>query len=114
MLPFYEKGGYVGGVRLRGDDIINATNKKCIVEFLDGHITIGQLQKSNKSFSYKVCTLNKSAPKKPKTGESSLEIVSAAPILWHRTFFTRQRNQKNDWKSVISRAHGESSFKGVL
>ncbi len=95
MLPFYEKGDYVGGVRLRGDDIINAINKKCIVEFLDGHITIGQLQKSNKSLSYKVCTLNKSASKKPKTEASSLEIVSAAPILWHRTFFyTTKESEK--------------------
>ena len=87
MLPFYEKGDYVGGVRLRGDDIINAINKKCIVEFLDERITVGQLQKSNNSLSYKVSPLNKSAAKKPKTEESSLEIVSAAPVLWHRTFF---------------------------
>jgi hypothetical protein len=87
MLPFYEKGDYVGGVRLRGDDITNAINKKCIVEFLDERITVGQLQKSNNSLSYKVCPLNKSAAKKPKTETSSLEIVSAAPVLWHRTFF---------------------------
>lgn len=104
MLPFYEKGDYVGGIRLRGEDIFHALHKKCIVESLDGRIIIGQLQHSNNSHShvYKVCSLNKSPTKKPNgeelsfketslkedtLKESPLEIVSAAPILWHRTFF---------------------------
>lgn len=94
MLPFYEKGDYVGGVRLRGADIVHGINKKCIVEFLDERITVGQLQKSNNSLSYKVYALNKSAAKKPKTEEFSLEIVSAAPILWHRTLFYMTKDAK--------------------
>ena len=104
LLPFYEIGDYVGGVRLRGDDIINAVNKKCIVEFLDGFITVGQLQQSNNSPTYSLHSWNTRTAKKPKRKEfsfkehslkeCSLEIISAAPILWHRTFFYTKESEK--------------------
>jgi hypothetical protein len=86
MLPFYKKGDYVGGVRLKGDDLSKAINKRCIVEFLDGQITVRHLQKANTPFFYKVCALNKNVDEKLASEESFLEVASAAPILWHRTF----------------------------
>lgn len=87
MLPFYEKGDYVGGIRLRGHNIINAIGKRCIVEFVDECIIVGQLQQSKKSYSYEVESANKNITKKPKMEEHLAEIAAVAPILWHRTFF---------------------------
>lgn len=87
MLPFYEKGDYVGGVRLRGDDIVHALNKRCIVEFLDEQLTVGQLQQSDDSYFHIVDFLKKKRYKNSEKERVASEIVSVAPILWHRTFF---------------------------
>lgn len=87
MLPFYEKGDYVGGIRLRGDNIVHAINKRCIAEFSDEQLTVGQLQQSNDSDFYIVDVLNRNTHKNPERESVSSEIVSVAPILWHRTFF---------------------------
>lgn len=85
MLPFYEKGNYVGGLKLRRKDLGKAINKRCIIEFLDGQIRVGQLLKLNTS-SYKVRALNKNVDIEHVIEEPSLEIASIAPVLWHRTF----------------------------
>jgi len=86
MLPFYEKGNYVGGLKLQRKDLRKAINKRCIIEFLDGQITVGQLLKLNAS-SYKVRALNKNVDIEHVIEKPSLEIASVAPVLWHRTFF---------------------------
>lgn len=93
MLPFYEKGDYVGGIKLQREDIHKAINKRCIVEFLDGPITVGQLLKPNAS-SYKVCALNQNATTERVIEEPSLKIVFVAPILWHRTFPATGQGEK--------------------
>lgn len=84
MLPFYEKGDYVGGIKLMGQEIEKAIHKRCIVEFSGTYIVVGQLKKLHTT--YQVCPGNKQAGIAPTKEDSSLKILSVAPILWHRTF----------------------------
>jgi len=85
MLPFYEEGDYVGGVKHRGCDIKEVINKRCIIEFPNRKLTVRQLSKGIDSSHYNISAINLNTKMSP-TVEYNVEIISAAPILWHRSY----------------------------
>lgn len=85
MLPFYKKGDYVGGIKLMGPEIKKAVNKKCIVELLNGKTMVRQLYQGTDYQCYTLGAINLNTKEIPIT-EHNVNVISAAPILWHRTF----------------------------
>ncbi len=85
MLPFYEEGDYVGGIKCFGPSIKEAINKKCIVELSNGKMLVRQLYRGTDPGTYSICAINLNTKKVPLT-EHTVKIISAAPILWHRSF----------------------------
>lgn len=84
MLPFYAEGDYVGGIRLPKGDQEEALHKRCIVEFPENSIAVGQFEKVNGN--YRVSPLNKDAQTEIIEDVPPMNIVSVAPIVWHRIF----------------------------
>ncbi|HUX78746.1 MAG TPA: hypothetical protein VMW10_03220 [Alphaproteobacteria bacterium] len=85
MLPFYEEGDYVGGIKHIGPSIKEAINKKCIVELSSGEILVRQLYPGIDPGTFSISAINLNT-KKVRLTEHMVKIVSAAPILWHRSF----------------------------
>lgn len=85
MLPFYEEGDYVGGIKHIGPNIKEAMNKRCIIEFANRKLTVRQLSKGTDSSHYNMSAINLNTKMSP-TVEYNVEIISAAPILWHRSY----------------------------
>ncbi|MBY0292589.1 MAG: hypothetical protein K2W92_04800 [Alphaproteobacteria bacterium] len=84
MLPFYEKGDYVGGIKRLGPSLKEAINKRCIIEFANGQTAVRQLYKGKNSLNYNISAINLSTKKIP-INEHDIDIISAAPIIWHRS-----------------------------
>jgi transcriptional regulator with XRE-family HTH domain len=85
MVPFYEEGDYVGGIKLIDGEIVKAVNKKCIIGLADERITVRQLYKENDSHHYTISALNPNTKVAPPI-EYNVKIIFAAPILWHNSF----------------------------
>lgn len=85
MLPFYEEGDYVGGIKYRGASLEEAINKKCIVELSNGKMLVRQLYRGTDHETYSIGAINLNT-KKALLTEHMVKIISAAPILWHRSF----------------------------
>lgn len=83
MLPFYSKGDYVGGIKLKGPDLREAIHKKCIIELLTGKVLVRQLYEGDGPQHFMISTVNLNTNVTPMT-EHNVEVISAAPILWHR------------------------------
>lgn len=83
MLPFYENGDYVGGIKLKGAAIQKALNKRCIIELPNEKVTVRELREGADIFHYNLSTTNLKTKKMPMT-QYNVEITSAAPIIWHR------------------------------
>jgi transcriptional regulator with XRE-family HTH domain len=86
MLPFYKEGDYVGGIRLKGLEIEKAIDKKCIIELQGENTVVRQLQNEKSISRYTLGVFNKNAVEQKKI-VARKNIVSAAPIIWHRSFF---------------------------
>lgn len=85
MLPFYEEGDYVGGIKFLDQALKDAINKKCIIELPNGQTTIRYLSQGKDISHYNISAVNQNGKIQPVT-EENVRIVSAAPIIWHRTF----------------------------
>lgn len=87
MYPFYEKGDYVGGLRLFNRDISQALGYNCIIEQEDGSVIVRRLEESLVKDHYSLFCYT---PSKHYSFVSACDIPlkSAAPIIWHRKFFT--------------------------
>ena len=85
MLPFYEECDYVGGIKHTGAAIKEAMNKRCVIEFPNRKMTVRQLSKGIDSSRYNISAINLNTKMSP-TAEYNVEIISAAPILWHRSY----------------------------
>lgn len=83
MLPFYEKGDYVGGVKRTGPHLKDAINKRCIIELASGKIIVRQLYQGKDPSTFNISAINLNS-KSPPIAEHNVEIISAAPIVWHR------------------------------
>jgi hypothetical protein len=83
MLPFYKEGDYVGGIKASGPSLKNAMNKKCILELPSGKTVVRELHKGIDSNHFTLAAINLNT-KAPMT-EHNVELLSAAPIVWHRS-----------------------------
>ncbi|MBT4879958.1 MAG: hypothetical protein HOI80_03385 [Alphaproteobacteria bacterium] len=84
MLPFYAPGDYVGGIRKSGNDLSEAAlNNNCIVETEDGATYVRRVTKGRKNGTFNLSCINPTT-KLPEYTIFSVNLKSAAPILWHR------------------------------
>ena len=86
MTPFFEEGDYVGGIKYQGSALEKALNKRCIIELAHGDMVVRILTQGQKG----TFTLKKANPATDQSSEESeenIEILSVAPIIWHRSFF---------------------------
>ncbi len=87
MLPFYEKGDYVGGIKKKGTHLVEAINKRCIIELANGKTIVRQLYQGADPKTFNVSAINLNTKSQP-IAQHNVEIISAAPIVWHRTVST--------------------------
>lgn len=84
MEPQFREGDYVAGVRLtRPEDIQKHLGEPCIIELIDHTIIARHLHADIKSGFYTLSCTNFRSKHGPLT-ISNAQIISAAPILWHR------------------------------
>ncbi len=84
MLPFYEIGDYVGGVRFFEEDIFEkALNRNCIIETKQGDFFIRRLSQGSFSGFYHLNALNLNS-RAENCLITNVPILSAVPIVWHR------------------------------
>jgi DNA-binding transcriptional regulator YiaG len=82
MLPYYWLGDTVAGKRYTGEDIKKTVGLACIVETITGGVLIRFLEEAEESGRYNLLCANQLALAKIKL--ESVELISAAPILWLR------------------------------
>lgn len=84
MQPQYREGDYVAGIRLtKPEDIAKHLGEPCIVELVDHTILARHLHADIKPGCYTLSCTNFRSKQAPLT-ISNAQIISAAPILWHR------------------------------
>ena len=87
MEPYYFTGDHIGGVRVFNGEIDRFIGKMCIVELEHNLILPRLLQTGSedrtKDGKYNVCCTNPTTSASP-LNYYNVNIVSAAPILWHR------------------------------
>jgi transcriptional regulator with XRE-family HTH domain len=84
LSPFFEEGDYVGGVRYMGASIDKGLGKRCIVELKGGAMIVRLLIKGANG-TYSLERTNKALKILPGA-EENIAILSATPIIWHRSF----------------------------
>lgn len=85
MLPFFVEGDYVGGIKKSGTALSEAINRKCIIELTNGKMIVRQLYQGKNPSLFNISAINLNTKEVPIV-EHNVEIRSAAPILWHRSF----------------------------
>ncbi len=83
MLPYFKKGDYVGGVQISTKNIDNYLNYLCILELDNNLILPRLLQKGSKQNLYTASCMNPTSHSAP-LNLIDVNVVSAAPIIWHR------------------------------
>lgn len=86
MTPFFEEGDYVGGIKQTSFNLEKALNKRCIVELLNGAMIVRILTQGQNN-TYTLEKANSAGSSGHQEHEKDIEILSVAPIIWHRTFF---------------------------
>lgn len=84
MLPFYQRGDYVGGRFVAKDEILHCVGKNCIVQDSDNMLYVRRLAKfiNKKTFSLIALNLAESQISDPII--SDIVVKAVAPIIWHR------------------------------
>lgn len=83
MTPYFMAGDYVAGKRFYKESIQALCGMNCIVETNTGEIYLRRLKAGNKADHYTlVCVNLDTSCVEPLL--FNLELVSAAPVLWHR------------------------------
>lgn len=82
MRPTYKPGDYVGGKIKKGEDIALAVNKDCIVHLENGERFFRRLVKNSKGNFNLTCLNPNESTTEPVL--YNVDIVEAAPIIWHR------------------------------
>lgn len=84
MEPYYRIGDYIGGTRLCTPEAIeNCYGQACIIELCDHTILSRHLHPGRKPNTYTLSCTNHQSRNAP-LNLFDVEIISAAPILWHR------------------------------
>lgn len=90
MEPYYHLGDSVGGIKLRGADIDQyALNRHCIIETKNGLLIPRYLQPGTQAGRYTVSSVNSKARSLVPLTLFDVDILSAAPIIWHRGYLKR-------------------------
>jgi transcriptional regulator with XRE-family HTH domain len=82
MLPFYSIGDYVGGIQRYGLDIQSVIGRDCIMLLPKGKIMFRRLREGENGL-YALACINPDANVDPFFMDSQ-EVISAAPVIWHR------------------------------
>lgn len=91
MEPYYHPGDHVGGIKLRAEDIEHfALNRHCIVETKNGLLIPRYLQPGTQAGRYTISSVNSKARSMVPLILFDIDIVSAAPIVWHRAYLKKQ------------------------
>ena len=83
MEPFYSPGDYVAGERLYEEKIQTLIGKTCIIETQKGEVFVRSLRQGTKKNCYTLQCLNIATSQTDPT-LYDIELVSVAPVLWHR------------------------------
>ncbi len=83
MEPRFMLGDYIAGIRRVGEDIVTTIGLNCIVQTSHNDLQFRRVKKSAKPGLYNLVCIN------PETSvfETTLydqELISAAPVIWHR------------------------------
>lgn len=85
MLPLYLKGDYVGGRLRYSNELDTLIGKDCIIKTIDNAQFIRRIAKSVENNNrYNLVCLNASWGGNPEPVIFNVEVVCAAPIIWHR------------------------------
>ena len=84
MLPLYSRGDHVGGRLRYGGEIDSCVGKDCIVKTKDGAVYIRRIAKALQGKRYHLVCLNPASGGNVEPVLFNVEIVCAAPIVWHR------------------------------
>lgn len=83
MLPFFEKGDWVAGVKRTGEKMEALVGMNCIVQLTTGKVLCRQLRLGKIKNTYHLISIYvDSAEETPILTDT--EILCAAPIIWHR------------------------------
>lgn len=82
MLPFYRIGDYVAGIQYFGAEIEKAVGQDCIVLLKNKRLLLRHLRQAEEDGFSLVC-IYPDAKIRPYLLENQ-EIISAAPVIWHR------------------------------
>jgi HTH-type transcriptional regulator, cell division transcriptional repressor len=83
MLPTYAIGEYIAGIKRYGKSIASGINQDCIVETQEGETLCRRLRQGVKPNHYTLMCLNPNTIVDPPV-YYDVQLVSAAPIVWHR------------------------------
>jgi len=83
MLPYYQINDYVAGTNRFDKKISSLIGLNCIVQINSGRIVMRNLQRGPRANSYSLIATNLQTKIKDSI-IYDVELVSAAPILWHR------------------------------
>jgi len=81
MLPLYSAGDYVGGRDHRGEELMDVVNQICIVTLEDGRVLLRHVYFDGSHYNLS-CSNPQIKIAQPVLYE--VNIISAAPVLWHR------------------------------
>jgi hypothetical protein len=84
MLPKFRAGDYVGGRLRYGHEIETTLNRDCIVRLADGRDVLRCIVRGHNKDRYNLGVLNFSARTEEAAALFDIEIIAAAPVIWHR------------------------------
>ncbi len=83
MEPYYTRGDYVAGKRKTKETLIRALGLDCIVETANNEILLRRVKNGSKPGVFTlICTNSDTSVTTPTLYD--LELISAAPVIWHR------------------------------
>jgi hypothetical protein len=83
MAPFYNKGDYVAGKRRYNDALNAVVGYDCIIETKENEVLIRRLKSGSRTGLYTLICINPFATVH-EYAIHDCEILSAAPVIWHR------------------------------
>ena len=82
MVPLFQLGDVVAGIRYFHDDIIKTNGRCCIVHTIEHGLLLRQIRATEIPDRYHLLSHNRDID--GKTELQYCQVISAAPIIWHR------------------------------
>ena len=86
MAPLFLKGHVVAGIRMYGDNINSLHMRHCIIQTKEYGILVRTLKVTERPLHFHLLSLNNEIS--GTTELQYIDVISAAPILWHRKNLT--------------------------